>query len=449
MEVCKEIADKVRKSYPTDFQEYFQVKPSRDNGSQRTIMHIDMNAFFASVEQQINPSLRGKPIAVVGSNERTVVTTSSYEARAYGVKTGMTKYEAKRLCPHIILVEGNTSRYTDTCRRLVKIYSHYTPLIEVYSVDEVFLDIAGSIPLFNSAVDIAKKIKQDIHKYLGGLTCSIGIAPNKLLAKLASDMKKPDGLFIIQEKDVRSLLENLPVQQLWGIGSKLAKHLASIGITTCGELGRASMPQLKHTFGIIGERLVLMAQGIDDSPVIPLEKESDVKSVGHSMTLEKDISDMETIERLILQLSEMVGRRMRKGGYSGRTVALTIRYSDFSTLTKRKTIGTSINDGLNIYLVACDILNAIRPCHPVRLIGVSVSNLHKDYTQIPLFPAERAKQKVVSVMDEINNRYGEFSITSGTLMNRYHHKGVISPAWRPKGIKCINLANQMGKKKPS
>ncbi len=328
-------------------------------------------------------------------------------------------------------------------------YSRYTPAIEVYSVDEVFLDIAGSIPLFNSIEHIAKKIKQDIHKHLGRLTCSIGIAPNKLLAKLGSDMKKPDGLFIIEEKDIRSLLENLPVQELWGIGPKLAKHLAAIGITTCGELGRAQVTQLKHTFGIIGERLVLIAQGIDDSPVIPSEKESDAKSVGHSMTLEKDILDKETIERMILQLSEMVGRRMRKGGYSGRTVTLTIRYSDFSTLTKSKTIGTPINDGLNIYLVACDILNATRHCHPIRLLGVCLSNLHKDYTQIPLFPAERTKQKVVRVMDEINNRYGEFSITSGTLMNRYHHKGVISPAWRPKGIKCINFANQVRKKKPS
>ncbi|MCF6148978.1 MAG: DNA polymerase IV [Candidatus Kuenenia sp.] len=412
----------------------------------RIIMHIDMNAFFASVEQQMNPSLRGKPIAVIGSNERTVVTTSSYEARAYGVKTGMTKYEAKRLCPHIMLVAGNTSRYTDTCRRLVKIYSRYTPIVEVYSVDEVFLDVTGSIPLFADAETIAKKIKQDIRKYFGRLTCSIGIAPSKLLAKLASDMKKPDGLVVIHEKDVRSLLENLPVQELWGIGSKLAEHLASLGINTCGELGRASVQRLKHKFGIIGERLILMGQGIDDSPVIPMEKESDAKSVGHSMTLEEDISDREDIERYVLQLSEMVGRRLRKEGYSGRTVSLTLRYSDFSTFTRRKTIGIHINDGINIYFVALDVLNAIKLCHPVRLIGVSVSNLHKNHFQTPLFPAERAKQQVVYAMDEINNRYGEFSITWGTLMNRYHHKGVISPAWRPKGVKCINLANQMGKK---
>src|SRR3990170_1024589 len=150
----------------------------------KTIMHIDINAFFASVEQQANPALRGKPIAVIGSHERTVVTTSSYEARAYGVKTGMTKYEARRLCPHIILVAGDTGRYTDTCRRLVEIYRQYTPIVEVYSVDEAFLDVTGSIPLFGNVGVIAKNIKKEIHKTLGRLNCSIGIAPNKLQERL-------------------------------------------------------------------------------------------------------------------------------------------------------------------------------------------------------------------------------------------------------------------------
>src|SRR5574337_960084 len=192
--------------------------------NKRIIMHIDMNAFFASVEQQNNPALRGKPIAVIGSQERTVITTSSYEARAYGVKTGMTKYEAKRLCPHIILVAGNTNRYTDTCRRLVEIYRQYTPIVEVYSIDEAFLDITGSIPLFGGAGIIARKIKKDIRERLGRLTCSIGIAHNKLLAKLAGNMKKPDGLVIISQENLEKLLEQLPVKELWGIGSRLESH---------------------------------------------------------------------------------------------------------------------------------------------------------------------------------------------------------------------------------
>ena len=411
----------------------------------KIIMHIDMNAFFASVEQQINPSLRGKPVAVIGSNERTVVTTASYEARAYGVKTGMTKYEAKRLCPHIILVAGNTECYTDTCRRLVGIYQQYTPIVEVYSIDEAFLDVTGSIPLFGSAEAIAKKIKLDIRKRLGNLTCSIGIAHNKLLAKLGSDMQKPDGLVIIKQENVDKLLEHLPVKELCGIGSKLESCLATIGIKTCSELGRAPIHLLRSQFGVIGERLKLMAQGIDDNPVIPMEQEPDVKSVSHSMTLDKDVSDTNTLERHILQLSEMVGRRMRCGSCAGRTIALTLRYPDFHTFTRQTTVGIYTNNSIDIYVIAKNILSGIRLRRPIRLIGISVSNLTKNLAQIPLFSTDRNKEAATRTMDEINNRYGDFCITWGTLVERYHHKGVISPSWRPSGIKCINLSAQKTK----
>ncbi|MCF6156635.1 MAG: DNA polymerase IV [Candidatus Brocadia sp.] len=412
----------------------------------RTIIHIDMNAFFASVEQQINPALRGKPIAVIGSNERTVVTTASYEARAYGVKTGMTKYEAKRLCPHIILVAGDTGRYADTCRRLVEIYRQYTPVVEVYSIDEAFLDITGSIPLFGSAGNIARNIKRDIHQRLGRLTCSIGIAHNKLLAKLGSDMKKPDGLVIIRQEDVDTLLEHLPAKELCGIGPSLEKRLSAMGIRTCGELRRASIHVLRNQFGVIGERLKLMAHGIDDSPVIPMEQEPDAKSVGHSMTLDRDVSDMETLERHILHLSEMVGRRLRRGGYTGRTVALTLRYTNFDTFTRRSSAKSSLNNSIDIYMVVKDILGTIRLQQPIRLVGVSVCNLTRNIAQIPLFPNDRARQKATRVMDEINDRYGDFFITWGTLIERYHHKGVISPSWRPGGIKCVNPSPQKTKK---
>ncbi len=415
----------------------------------RIIMHVDMNAFFASVEQQNNPALRGKPIAVIGSHERTVVTTSSYEARAYGVKTGMTKYEARRLCPHIILVAGDTGRYTDTCRRLVEIFLQYTPIVEVYSIDEAFLDITGSIMLFGSAEIIAKNIKTDIRKRFGRLTCSIGIAPNKLLAKLGSDMKKPDGLVVIQREDVGKLLENLPVKELCGIGPRLETHLATMGISTCGELGRTSIPVLKNRFGVIGERIKLMAQGIDDSPVIPPGQEPDAKSVGHSMTLERDVSDMETLERHILHLSEMVGRRMRRGGYTGRTVALTMRYSDFTTFTKRTTVGMHTNNSIDTYIIAKEILNTIRLQQPIRLIGVSVSNLTKSIPQISLFSSDRNKKAATRAMDEINDRYGDFCITWGALLERYHHNGVISPAWRPGGVKCVNFSAQKTKNNKS
>jgi len=405
--------------------------------SNRTIMHVDMNAFFASVEQQINPFLRHKPVAVVGAHKRTIITTASYEARAYGVGVGMTIPEAQRLCPDIIFVAGDNKKYTDTCTRLVEVYENYTPLEEVYSVDEAFLDVTGSLCLFDTPEDIALRIKNEVRNNFG-LTCSAGIGPNKLLAKLASNMEKPDGLTIIHPDGISGTLEKLPVSKLCGIGSRLEKHLESMGIKTCGELGRSPEKELKKRFGIIGERLHQMGLGIDESPVVPVEDTPDAKSVGHSMTLEKDVSDNDSIETYILQLSEMVGRRLRGGHYSGRTVALTLRYSDFHTFTKRRTINEYINDGLDIYLAALDVRRSIRLKSAVRLLGVSVSNLVKDYGQMLLFKKDRDRMSVMQAMDKINDMYGEFSVIRARLLDRYPHKGVIAPAWRPTGIRRVN-----------
>ncbi|MDP6433358.1 MAG: DNA polymerase IV, partial [Candidatus Scalindua sp.] len=236
----------------------------------RTIMHVDMNAFFASVEQQSKPSLRDKPVAVIGAQQRTVITTASYEARAYGVKVGMTVLEAKKLCPDIIFVAGNNKKYTDTCTRLVRLYADYTPLVEVYSVDEAFLDITGSLYLFCEPEDIAVQIKRRIRRDFG-LTCSIGVGPNKLLAKLAGSMQKPDGFTIIHPGAVSEILEKLPVSELCGIGSRLERHLEAMGVKTCGELRRFSVKELENKFGIVGKRLHQMGLGVDESPVVPVE----------------------------------------------------------------------------------------------------------------------------------------------------------------------------------
>lgn len=402
----------------------------------RTIMHIDMNAFFASVEQQVNPRLRGKPVAVTGGQKRAIITTASYEARAYGVKTGMTRGEAKRLCPRIILVQANNQRYIDTCTRLVDIYKQYTPLVEVYSVDEVFMDVTGTAHLFKDAVNMASVIKHRI-KDTFGLTCSAGIAPNKLLAKLASDMQKPDGLVVIRNyQEARTILKDLPVGELTGIGSRIERHLGEMGIRSCGELAIFPIRILKDRFGVIGERLHFMALGIDGSPVIPLEQEPDAKSVGHSMTLERDISDIEALERCILLLSEKVGRRLRRGHYFGRTVTLTIRYSDFFTFSRRKTIGEHLNDGLEICQLAVSIRKSFRLKQAVRLVGVSVSNLVK-IEQLPLFREDQRKRGLTHAMDAINNKYGEFTVARGALIEHPTSPGVISPAWRPCGIKRV------------
>jgi DNA polymerase-4 len=409
----------------------------------RVIMHVDMNAFFASVEQQADPQLRGKPIAVIGRAKRTVITTSSYEARAFGVKTGMTVWEARQKCPAIIFVVGDNRKYTDTSSRIVRLMQQFTPLVEVFSIDEAFLDVSGCLTLFGSAERIALLLKAQIRHHFG-ITCSIGIAPNKLLAKLASDMQKPDGLTVIGPEDVTRVLERVPAKDLCGVGGKTARQLALYGIGTCGELGRFPVDILRRRFGVVGERLSLMGRGVDDSPVIPAEEADEVKSVSHSMTLERDIDSRLEILKFLLQLSEMVGRRARRYRVWGKTVTLSIRYADFDTWTGRQeTLRHHINQSEDIYNTVVAILDSLVLLQPVRLLGVRLSNLGYEGDQLPLFPDERKKARLVDAMDEVNDRYGDFSVTFGSLLDgeKARDKGshVISPAWRPEGIRNVEV----------
>lgn len=404
----------------------------------RVIMHLDMNAFFASVEQQTYPELRGKPIAVIGTG-RTVVTTASYEARAFGVKTGMNTWQAKQACPQIIFVVGDNRKYADTSTRIVAMMREFTPLVEVFSIDEAFLDLTGSQTLFGSAERIAYLLKARIRHELG-LRCSIGIAPNKLLAKLASDMQKPDGLTIIPPDKVAEVLERMPAKELCGIGSKVSQQLARFGIQTCGELGRFSVPLLRQRFGVIGERLSQMGRGIDDSPVIPTEEEEAVKSVGHSMTLAQDVTGRDALLKYLLQLSEMVGRRARRYGVAGNTVHLTIRYEDFTTVGRQQTRCEPTNQSEAIYRDALNILDTFDLSRPVRLVGVRITNLIHQGSQLPLFEEERRCARRAAAMDAANDRFGDFTVTFGSVLET-EEKGshVISPAWRPDGIRRVDV----------
>jgi len=402
----------------------------------RVILHIDMNAFFASVEQVANPKLRGRPIVVVGSDHRTVITTASYEARAFGVKTGMTIPEAKKLCRDLILVIGDNRKYTTANARMLDVFYRYTPAVEVFSIDEAFLDVTGSMKLFGSGEEIARRIKDDIKREVG-ITCSVGVAPNKLLAKLASDMMKPDGLTVIAPGRVDEVMEDLPVGELCGIGPSLTGTLAAMGIKTCGELGRSSPSALRTRFGIIGERLRLMGLGVDESEVSPVDEEAEARSVGHSMTLRADTGDKEELSMHLLHLSEKVGRRMRRNGYLGNTVTLTLRYSDFRTFSQSMRFRKPVNDGMDVYLLAMKLLTPMRLAMKVRLIGVSVSGIIKDPMQVSLFEDDRKRAAVTSAMDDINDRYGEFTVTWGSLLARSRRKGVIAPAWRPDGSRRV------------
>ncbi len=400
----------------------------------KTILHIDMNAFFASVEQRANPALRDRPMAVIGSKHRGVVLSPSYEARAYGVKTGMTYGEAKKACPDIVMAIADSAKYSAACEQLIAIWSEFTPVVELFSIDEAFLDVTGCEALFGDPVRIALRIKERIWEEMG-LLCSIGIAPNKLLAKLGSDLQKPDGLVLITPDFVADVLEDLPVQQICGIGPSLTKRLASMGLQTCGELGRASVRMLMARFGILGERLRDMARGIDDDPVVSAaEQEAEAsRSMGHSMTLEEDCSDRTMIERHLLQLSEKVGQRLRRGGYRGRTVTLTLRYADFHTFSKQRRLQHTVNHGLDIYAAATGLLRELPLHQAIRLVGVSMSGLERNAAQMPLFTEERKRGFIAEAMDDINDRYGNFTVTWGTLAERAHHERVISPAWRPAG----------------
>ena len=342
----------------------------------RIILHIDMDAFFISVEQRDNPSLRGKPAAVCGSLSRSVVTSATYEARPFGIRAGMSTQEAKKKCPQLILVEGDHSKYTETAARIFSILKEYTPLVEVASIDEAYLDITQSLLLFGSPLLIAQSIKNRIRER-EQLTCSIGVAPNKLLAKLGSGLKKPDGLMVIPKEEVEKTLRDLPVSKLYGIGPKLTETLNSIGVFTCDQLGRFPVPVLIKRLGVIGERLHEMGLGLDDSPVVPFDEEEDAKSISHSVTLEEDTSNPNTLRKVLLQLSERVSRRMRKESFYGSRVAITVRYSDFYTFSKQKTLSQWINSGNEIYRHSLELFESVPHPKPIRLLGVGSVSLEK------------------------------------------------------------------------
>ena len=380
----------------------------------RIILHIDMDAFFMSVEQRDNPSLRGKPAAVCGSLSRSVITSASYEARPYGLRAGMPTQEAKRRCPNLILVEGNHAKYTEVSARIFSLLKNYTPCVEVASIDEAYLDITESQLLFKSALNIAHSIKDRIRER-ESLTCSIGIAPNKLLAKLGSRLKKPDGLVIIQPEEVEGFLKDLPVGKIHGIGPKLEESLNAFGIFTCGQLGKIPVSFLKRRFGVIGERLHEMGLGLDDSPVVPFDEEEDAKSLSHSVTLEEDTSDPILIRKVLLQLSERVSKRMRKEGFYGRRVTLTVRYSDFFTFTKQKTLSQWINSGNEIFRHSLQIFESISHRKPIRLLGVGVSLFKKEWSQLDLFEKREKKGNLLKAMDRVNERFGDWTLTWGGL----------------------------------
>jgi DNA polymerase-4 len=405
----------------------------------RTIMHVDMNAFFAMVEQPSNPALRGRPVAVTGSEQRTVILTASYEARQFGIRTGMLRHEARARCPGLVLLPARNPLYTDVAAQIMALLHDYTPLVEVFSIDEAFLDLTGSLTLFGGAERIAYLIKSRLRARFG-LTCSIGIAPNRLLAKLAAERVKPDGLTIFSAAQVPAMLDATPVGELCGIGPRLGKQLNDLGIFTCGQLGRYPEGRLVHRYGVLGARLQAMGRGLDPTPVLAAEASAPVKSIGHSLTLRKDLADRQALSRVLLQLAEMVGRRARRHGMSGRTVTLTIRYADFTTFSRQQQQPDDLAQGPAIYAAVLRILDGLTLEQPVRLLGISLSSLCRQGAQLPLFAGERRSRRLTEALDEVNDRFGEFTVMAASLLEQTQREcRVISPTWRPDGVRQVTV----------
>ena len=307
-------------------------------------------------------------------------------------------------------MQGNHSKYTETAARIFSFLKKFTPLVEIASIDEAYLDITESLLLYPSSFQMAQSIKRQIREK-EQLTCSIGVAPNKLLAKLGSRLKKPDGLMVIKKEEVEEVLKDLPISKLNGIGPKLTELLNSTGIFTCSQLGKFPVSVLKKKFGVIGQKLQEMGLGLDDSPVLPYDEEEEAKSISHSVTLEEDASDLKILKKVLLQLSEKVSRRMRRGGFYGRRIALTVRYSDFFTFSKQKTLSKWMNSGNEIFKEAFEIFEAIPHPRPIRLLGVGVSQLKKDWCQLDLFERRDKKDNLLKAMDRVNERFGDWTLT--------------------------------------
>ncbi|MCM3635453.1 MULTISPECIES: DNA polymerase IV [Paenibacillus] len=387
----------------------------------RVILHIDMNAFYCSVHSADDPQqYKGKATAVSGSVEKRkgIIVTCSYEARKLGIRTGMNVREAQRIAPDLIFISPNFDLYRQYSKQFMKIAYQYTPVIEQVSIDECYLDITGS-KIFGTPLDIAHTIQQRIAQELS-LPCSIGIAPNKLLAKMASDMKKPNGITVLRKRDVPKLLWNKPCQELFGIGAKTAEKLKKLHINTIGELAAADDQLLLKSFGVIGGWMKAAANGIDDSEVKSEQEAS--KSIGHTTTLPVDLTNIDDINRVLLNLSDQTTRRLRRQRLVASTVQITIRRPDMSTITRSYTMPVPTHNLEQVYKHAQQLFEKHWVIgEPVRLLGVTLQNLKAEYEaaiQLDLFNYEEEpkKEALTKVMDQLRDKFGEHAVlTAGML----------------------------------
>jgi DNA polymerase-4 len=383
----------------------------------RAIIHLDMDAFYAAVEVLDDPELKGKPVIVGGSKERGVVSSASYEARKFGVHSAQPIATAARLCPQGVFLPVRMWRYQEISQQIFQIFQRFSPLVEPLSLDEAFLDVTGSTRLFGTPEEIATKIKEQVVEETG-LTVSAGVAPSKFVAKIASDMQKPDGLTIVPEGKVEEFLEPLPIEKLWGVGKATRKILAHLGVRTIGDLGLLSSKLLVRKLGKQGLHLYLLAKGVDEREVEP---EREVKSVGHEDTYPIDISDLKEARKQLLSLATRVAKRLRGYGLVGKTVTLKVKYYDFVQITRSITLGEPTDDNRKIFQTCCDLLEKTEVGRrPVRLLGISLSQLSdSDETkQLALFAVEEPdrSRRLNKALDTISEKFGDKAIVLGTLL---------------------------------
>ncbi|MEW6225835.1 MAG: DNA polymerase IV [Chloroflexota bacterium] len=382
--------------------------------SERVILHMDLDAFFAAVEQRDRPELRGKPVIVGGGgpNQRGVVSTASYEARRFGVHSAMPLRTAGRLCPHGVFLPVDGRKYQAVSREVMAILRRFTPQVQPVSIDEAFLDVTGSRALFGDGETIARRIKATIHDEVG-LTASVGVATTKLVAKIASDLRKPDGLVVVPPGDEAAFLAPLPISRLWGVGEKTAAALRDFGVRTIGDLAALPPDALVRRFGKHGASLVERAVGIDPDPVAGGEA---AKTIGHEHTFDVDTADREVIERTLLGMADGVAGRLRASGLRAATVHLKLRDSSFATITRQ--VGLEVPSDLTepIYDAALMLLRRELHGQRIRLVGVTASNF-RDREQLAMFdPGDPRRHQAAEALDRIRRKYGQRSMTRARLV---------------------------------
>ncbi len=387
-------------------------------GEPRTILHADMDAFYAAIEQRDRPELRGKPVIVGGAGPRQVVSTASYEARRFGVHSAMPGVRARQLCPHGIFVVPRMAAYAEASAQVRAVFDRFTDLVEPLSLDEAFLDVTGSRLLFGDGPTIARSIKDQV-KAATQLDVSVGVATSKYVAKVASDLEKPDALVVVPPGEERAFLAPLPVSRLWGVGAVTQQQLERSGLRTIGDVQRRTEQQLVQAFGgSLGPHLFVLAHGLDPRAVEPSRE---ARSIGHEMTFAEDLVDAGEVRDTLLQLSQMVGRRLRRDGVRGSVVRLKLRHPDFTTLSRQRKVAPTADD-LEIHRIACELLAACWSGRPgVRLLGVTAASLVAIDAPVQggLFTApKKQRDQLLAAMDRIRDRHGEGAVRHGVERRR-------------------------------